>query len=73
MSKIKLSSVTSVNFMVHIKCNNLSSLDYRYLQNCGFIPGVAAQFSLSTPYQAIKTSWLVVPVLSVTSPSGKIL
>ena len=32
----------------------------------------AEQFFLSTPCQVTKTSWLVVPVLMVTSHSGKI-
>ena len=49
---------------IHIKCNNLNYLDYKYLQTCnepwycieccGKI--VAAGFSLLTPYHAIKTS-----------------
>ena len=33
MTKIKLFSVTC-EFWIHLKCNNLNYLDYRYLQNC---------------------------------------
>ena len=33
VTKIKLFSVTP-ELWIHIKCNNLNSLDYRYLQNC---------------------------------------
>ena len=42
-------------FWIHIKCNNLNYLDYRYLQNCDkswyCIECCAAQFFPSTPYQ----------------------
>ena len=35
MTKTKLFSVTSLSELwIHIKCNNLNYLDYRYLQNC---------------------------------------
>ena len=33
MTKVKLFSVTS-ELWIHIKCNNLNYLDYRYLKNC---------------------------------------
>ena len=62
-------------FRVHIKCNNHNYLDNRFfskLMNPGIVWNVPAQFFLSTPYQVTKTSWLVVPVLIVTSYSGKI-
>ena len=59
---------------IHIKCNNLNYLDYRYLQNCDeswyCIECYSTSF-LSTPCQATKTSWLVVLALTVTSYSGE--
>ena len=64
---------------IHIKCNNLNYLDCsRYLQNCDesswyCIECCSTIFPfLSIPYQATKTSWLVVLTLIVTSHSGKI-
>ena len=39
--------------------------------NPGIVQNVVAQFFLSNPYKVIKTSWLVVPVLILTSCSGK--
>ena len=60
---------------IHIKCNNLNYLEYRYVQNCDeswYCIDVAAQFFLSIPYIATKTSWLVVLTVIVTSHSGKI-
>ena len=39
--------------------------------NPGIAQNVAAQYLLSTPYQATKTSWLVALTLTVTSHSGK--
>ena len=55
---------------IHIECNNLNYLDYRYckaVMNPGIAQNVAAQFFHLTPYQATKTSWLVVLTLTVTS------
>ena len=40
--------------------------------NPGIAYNVAVQFFLSTPYEAIKNSWLVVLTLIVTSHSQKI-
>ena len=60
---------------IHMKCNNLNYLDYSYLQNCDeswYCIEVAAQFSLSTPYQVTENFWLVVLIPTVTSFSGKI-
>ena len=40
--------------------------------NLDVAQNVAAQLFLPTPYQATKTSWLVIQTLIVTSHSGKI-
>ena len=54
---------------IHIKCNKLNYLDYKYLQNCGkswyYIECCSKIFP--TPYLATKTSWLVVQTLKATS------
>ena len=60
---------------IHIKCNKLNYLDYRYLQNCDepwYCIDCCSTIFFSTPYQARKTSWLAVQTLIATSQSGKI-
>ena len=53
-------------FWIHIKCNNLDYLDYRYLQNCDkswycieYCSTVFPFNSLSSNFKALSTSWLV--------------
>ena len=61
--------------ILHIKYNNLNYLDHRYLQKCDeswYCIECCGTIFLSTPYQATKSSWLVVLTLIVTSHSGKI-
>ena len=74
MTKIKLFSVTSVNFKFILNVTNLIiqiTGILRTVMNPCIEQIVAAQFFLSTPYQA-KTSWLVVLTLITTSHSGEI-
>ena len=59
---------------IYIKCNKLNYLHYRYLQNYDeswYCIECCSTFSLSIPYLATQTSWLVVQTLIVTSHSGK--
>ena len=75
MAKIKLFSETSVNFGLILNVTNLIieiTGIFRNVMNLGIVQTVAAQFFLSTPYQATKSSWLVVLALIVTSHIGKI-
>ena len=74
MTKVKLFSVTSVNFGFIIYLTFLIILItgiFKIVMNPGIVENVAAQFFLSTPYQVTKTFWLVVLVLIVISYSGK--
>ena len=74
-TKIKLFSVTSVNFRF---ISNVRTLiiqitgTFKTMMNPGLSQNVAAQFFLSIPYLAAKTSWLVLLTLIVTSQSGRI-
>ena len=75
MVKIKLFSVTSVNFGFILNVTNLIiqiTGIFKTVMNPGIVQIVAAQFFLSTPYQTTKTSWLVVQTLITTSHSGEI-
>ena len=58
---------------LHIKCNNLNYLDYRYLENSNeswYSVDFAAQSFLLTPYLVTKTSSFVVQTLIITPLSG---
>ena len=74
-TEIKLFSVTSANFRF---VSNVRALiiqitgTSKTVMNLGLSQNVAAQFFLSIPYLAAKTSWLVVLTLIVTSQSGRI-
>ena len=74
-TKIKLFSVTSVNFSF---ISNVRALitqitgTSKTVMNPGLSQNAAAQFFLSIPYLAAKASWLVVLTLIVTSQSGRI-
>ena len=75
MAKIKLFSETSVNFGFILNVTNLIieiTGIFRTVMNLGIVQIVAAQFFLSTSYQATKSSWLVVQTLIATSHSGEI-
>ena len=75
MTKIKLFSVTSVNFGFISNVTNLiiQIADiFRTVMNPGIVQIVAAQFFFLTPYQATQISWLVGQTLIATSHSGDI-
>ena len=74
-TKIKLLSVTFVNFRFILNVTTLIiqiTGIFKTVMNPGIAQNVAAQFSLSIPYLATKTSQLAVLTLIVTSHSGKI-
>ena len=67
--------LTSVNFGFVFNVTNLIiqiTGIFKSVMNPGIAQIVAAQFFLSTPYQATKTFWLVVQTLIAISHSGKI-
>ena len=73
--KDKLLSVTYVNFGFILNVTTLIiwiTGIFKTMVNPGIALNVAAQFFLSTPYQATKTSWLIVLTLTIISHIGKI-
>ena len=75
MTKIKLFSVTSVNFGIILNVTTLIiqiTGICKTVMNPGIAQNVVAQSFLLTPYQATKTSWLVVLTLIASSHRGKI-
>ena len=59
MAKIKLFSVTSVNFgFILIRTIIYITGFFKTVISPGIAQNVAAQFFLSAPYQAKKTSWV---------------
>ena len=74
-TKIKLFNVTFLNFGFILKVTTLIiqiAGIFKTVMNPGITQNFAAQFFLSIPYLATKTSWFVVLRLIVTSHSGKI-
>ena len=70
--KDKAVQCDTCEFRIHIKCNNINYLGYRYLQNCDeswYCKDFAALFFPLTPYQLSNVSWLVLLVVIVTSYS----
>ena len=75
MTKVKMFSVTSVIFEFILNVTTLIiqiTGIFKTVMNLGIVQNVAAQFFLSTPYQATTSSQFVVLTLIVTSHSGKI-
>ena len=73
--KDKLFSGTSVNFGFILNVTNLTiqiTGIFKTVMNPVIVQIVAAQFFLSTPYQATNFFWLVVQTLITTSHSGEI-
>ena len=67
MTKMKLFRVT-FEPCIHIKCNNLSYLEYRYFQNCDeswYCKECCNTIFPFNSYLVTKTSWFVVLVLIV--------
>ena len=74
-TKIKLFSVTFVNFGFILNVTTLIiqiTGIIKTVMNPGFEQNNAAQFFLSIPYLATKTTWFAVLTVIVTSHSGKI-
>ena len=75
MKKIKLFSMTSVNFrlILSVTAQSVSITDiFKTVMNPGIACHVVAKIFLSAPYQATTTFWFVVPISILTSCSGEI-